>query len=456
MTAATTEPVRLPPGPRAPKAVQGLAMLAARHGAFEALAKRYGDAYTVNVPVFGRMVVVSSPTDVKELFTSSREIIGRPTNNLGDVLGSGSTFALDGDALHARRKLLLPPFHGKGMRSYERITEEEVMREIATWPEGREFETLEPMMRISLNTILRAVFGAEGAELDELRTLMPVAVEFGSKIALMPELVRRDLGPWSPGGRFAGYRRRMDALIASLMAEARSDPNFEEREDVLTMLLRARYEDGQPISDEHIADELLTLLVAGHETTSAQLSWAIERIRRHPKLLTRLTEEVDTGGSELRLATISEVQRTRPVLTAALRRTRTRVKLGEWVIPEDTTVMASLQLAMTAETSFPDAEAFNPDRFLGATPNPFAYVPFGGGMMRCVGASFATMEMDVAMRTMLRELRFEPTSAPGERRHSRGVSIAPGRGGRAVIHRRKPAVPQADTLSVSAGEHSAG
>ncbi|WP_137149090.1 cytochrome P450 [Mycolicibacterium sp. CR10] len=456
MTAATTEPVRLPPGPRAPKAVQGLAMLAARHGAFEALAKRYGSAYTVNVPVFGRMVVVSSPTDVKELFTSSREIIGRPTNNLGDVLGSGSTFALDGDALHARRKLLLPPFHGKGMRSYERITEEEVMREIATWPEGREFETLEPMMRISLNTILRAVFGAEGTELDELRTLMPVAVEFGSKIALMPELVRRDLGPWSPGGRFAGYRRRMDALIASLMAEARSDPNFEEREDVLTMLLRARYEDGQPISDEHIADELLTLLVAGHETTSAQLSWAIERIRRHPKLLTRLTDEVDAGGSELRLATLSEVQRTRPVLTAALRRTRTRVKLGEWVIPEDTTVMASLQLAMTAESSFPDADAFDPDRFLGATPNPFAYVPFGGGMMRCVGASFATMEMDVAMRTMLRELRFEPTNAPDERRHSRGVSIAPGRGGRAVVFRRKPSVVQADTLSVSAGEHSAG
>lgn len=455
MTAATTEPVRLPPGPRAPKVLQGLALLAARHGAFAALKRRYGDACTVNVPVFGRMVVVSSPADVKELFTSSREIIGRPTNNLGDVLGSGSTFALDGDALHARRKLLLPPFHGRGMRSYERITEEEVLREIATWPEGREFETLEPMMRISLNTILRAVFGAEGAELDELRTLMPVAVEFGSKIALMPDLVRRDLGPWSPGGRFAGYRRRMDALIASLIAEARSDPNFEERQDVLTLLLRARYEDGEPISDEHIADELLTLLVAGHETTSAQLSWVIERIRRYPQLLTRLTEEVDADGSELRLATISEVQRTRPVLTAALRRTRTRVKLGEWVIPEDTTVMASIQLALTAENSFPDAEAFDPDRFLGATPNPFAYVPFGGGMMRCVGASFATMEMDVAMRTMLRELRFEPTDAPGEPRHSRGVSIAPGRGGRAVIYRRKPPVPQADTMSASVREPSA-
>ena len=204
MTTATNDPVRLPPGPRAPKAVQGLALLAARHGAFEMLARRYGDAFTVNVPVFGRMVVLSSPADVKELFSSSREIVGRPTNNLGDVLGSGSTFALDGDELHERRRLLLPPFHGKGMRTYERITEEEVLAEIATWPEGEEFATLEPMMRISLNTILRAVFGAEGAALEELRTLMPVAVEFGSRIALMPDAVRRDFGPWSPGGRFAG------------------------------------------------------------------------------------------------------------------------------------------------------------------------------------------------------------------------------------------------------------
>jgi cytochrome P450 len=453
MATATTEPTRLPPGPRLPKTVQGIALLAARHGSIAALARRYGSSFTVNVPVFGQMVVVSEPELVKELFSTGRDLIGRPTNNLGDVLGDGSTFSLDGEELQERRKLLLPPFHGKGMRTYERITEEEVMREITTWPEGREFETLEPMMRISLNTILRAVFGAEGPALDELRTLMPVAVTFGSRIALMPAKVRRDLGPWSPGGRFAQYRRRMDALIESLIADARADPAFEERSDVLTLLLRARYENGEAISDAHIADELLTLLVAGHETTSAQLSWAVERIRRHPRLLSRLTDEVDASGSELRQATIAEVQRTRPVLTAALRRTKKRIRLGEWVIPEDTSVMASLQLAMAAEQSFPDSESFNPDRFVGAAPNPFAWIPFGGGMMRCIGAAFATMEMDVALRTMLRELRFEPTDAPGERRHSRGVAIAPGRGGRAVVYRRKTnASGGADSVSVA--DHS--
>ncbi len=453
MATATTEPVRLPPGPRIPKLIQGAAVLTARYGAITALGRRYGSTFTLNIPVFGETVVISDPVLVKDLFSTSRELIGRPRNNLGgDVLGPGSIFNLDGDALLARRKLLLPPFSGKSMRSYADITEQEVLREMQTWPEGVEFTTVEPMMRITLNTILRAVFGAEGEELDELRVLMPAAVEFGSKIALMPPVVRRDFGPWSPGGKFGEYRRRMDKLIKSLMADARSDPHFTERGDVLSLLLQARYDNGEPLPDSYIVDELLTMLVAGHETTSTQLAWTIERIRRHPELLTRLTDEVDAGGSELLLATIAESQRTRPVLTAALRRTKTRIKLGEWVIPEGDTILASTQLAMAAESSFPDADKFNPDRFVGNPPNPFAWIPFGGGMMRCIGASFATMEMEVTLRTMLREFRLEPTSEPDEKPHSRGVTVTPGRGGRAVVHRRKRSAPR-DVDSVSVAEN---
>jgi len=454
MTAATIEPVKLPPGPRIPKLIQGAAVLTARYGAIAALGRRYGSTFTLNIPVFGETVVISDPALVKELFSSSRELIGRPQNNLGgDVLGPGSIFNLEGDELLARRKLLLPPFSGKNMRAYESITEEEAIREIRTWPEGTEFATLDPMMRITLNTILRAVFGAEGAELDELRVLMPKAVEFGSKIALMPSIVRKDVGPWSPGGKFAQYRRRMDELLKSLMAQARSDPKFTERGDVLSLLLQARYDNGEPISDSYIVDELLTMLVAGHETTSTQLAWTIERIRRHPDLLTRLTEEVDAGGNELLLATIAESQRTRPVLTAALRRTKTRIRLGEWVIPEGDTILASTQLAMAAEQSFPDAEKFNPDRFVGNPPNPFAWIPFGGGMMRCIGASFATMEMEVTLRAMLREFRLEPTTEPDEKPHSRGVTVTPARGGRVVVYRRKDVAPR-DTDSVSVADRT--
>ncbi len=454
MATATSEPVRLPPGPRLPKLIQGAAVLTARYGAIAAFGRRYGSTFTLNIPVFGETVVISDPVLVKELFSAKRDLIGRPQNNLGgNVLGPGSIFNLDGEALMARRKLLLPPFSGKSMRSYESITEEEVMREIATWPEGIEFETLGPMMRITLNTILRAVFGAKGAELDEMRVLMPKAVEFGSKIALMPSIVRRDFGPWSPGGRLAAYRRRMDELIKQLMDEARSNPNSAEPGDVLSLLLQARYDDGEPIPDPHIVDELLTMLVAGHETTSTQLAWTIERIRRHPDLLDRLTEEADGGGSELLSATIAESQRTRPVLTAALRQTRTRICLGEWVVPEGDTIMASTQLAMAAEQSFPDADQFNPDRFVGNPPNSFAWIPFGGGMMRCIGASFATMEMEVTLRTMLRQFQLEPTSEPDEKPHSRGVTVTPARGGRLAVRRRNHAAADA-TDSTSVAESS--
>lgn len=454
MATETTDPVRLPPGPRWPKLVQGVAVLALRHSSIAALGRKYGPSFTLNLPVTGTTVVVSDPALVKDVFSTSRELIGRPTKNLGkEVLGEGSIFNLDGDALLARRKLLLPPLHGKSMRAFERITEEEVLREIGTWRDGVEFETLEPMTRITLNTILRAVFGAEGPALDRLRELIPAAVNFGSRLALAPEVVRKDFGPRSPGGRFAVYKREVDEVINGLMADARRDPDFTERSDVLSLLLQARDENGEPLSDRHIADELLTMLVAGHETTSTQLAWAIERIRRHPQVLARLVEEVDAGGTEYMLAVLAEVQRTRPVLTAALRRAKTRIRLGEWVVPEDATVMVSTQLAMAAQESFPDADAFDPDRFVGQSPNPFAWIPFGGGMMRCIGASFATMEMDVTMRTMLREFRIVPTNEPDERIHTRGVTVSPGRGGRLVVHRRTDRTPN-DANSVPAHDHS--
>ncbi len=436
MAEATADPVRLPPGPRIPKIVLGLAFVTARHRAVAAVGRRYGGAFTVDLPIFGETVVISDRALIKDLFTTSGELVGR-ASSLGTVLGPGSTFSLDGDEHRQRRKLLVPPFHGKRMAGYEAIVEEEVLREADTWPEGSEFETLQPMMRITLNAILRTVFGAQGSAFDELRQLLPPMVPLASRIAVLPPIVRHDLGPWSPWGRVQRYRRRYDEIIASLIAEARADPALGERNDVLALMLHARHEDGTPISDQHIADELLTLLAAGHETTANTLAWTIERLRRHPQLLSRLTEEVDTGGSELRQATIWEVQRTRPVVEATARMARTRIRLGEWVIPENHAVIASITMAHRSERNFADAKAFNPDRFLGTNPDTHTWIPFGGGIRRCIGAAFANMEMNVTLRTLLREFQFGTTDAAGERHHSRGVATAPGRGGRAVVYRRK-------------------
>ncbi|MDT5015265.1 MAG: hypothetical protein QOD39_1425 [Mycobacterium sp.] len=435
MAEATTDPVRLPPGPRIPKAVFGLAFLTARQKAVAAVGRRYGSSFTVRLPIFGETVVVSDRALVKDLFTANSNLVSRVAN-LGLVLGPGSTFSLDGDEHRERRKLLVPPFHGKRMVGYEAIVEEEVMREIASWPQGQEFETLEPMMRITLNAILRAVFGAQGTAFDELRQLLPPMVPLASRMAVLPPVLRKDLGPWSPWGRVQRSRRRYDEIIAALIAEARSDPAFEERNDVLALMLQARYDDGSAISDGHIADELLTLLAAGHETTATTLAWTIERLRRHPRLLSRLTAEVDAGGTELTQATIWEVQRTRPVVEATARVARERIRLGEWVIPKGHAVIASITMAHQSEENFADPKSFNPDRFLGANPDTHTWIPYGGGIRRCIGAAFANMEMTVTLRTLLREFEFGTTYAAGERRHSRGVATAPGRGGRAVVYRR--------------------
>jgi cytochrome P450 len=441
MAEPTTDPVRLPPAPRIPKLLQGVGFLAARDKAVAAVSKRYGPTFTLNLPIFGPTVVIGDPALIKELFTAKPDLIAR-AGVLGEMFGPGSTFSLAGAEHRERRKLLVPPFHGKRMAGYEAIVEEEVMREVASWPEGQEFETMPSMMRITLNAILRTVFGAEGTALNELRDCLPQMVLYASRLAVMPPVVRRDFGPRSPGRKLAENRRRYDEIIARLIADIRNDPAFEQRTDVLSLLLQARYDDGSPIADDHVADELLTLLAAGHETTATTLAWTVERLRRHPRLLARLAAEVDAGGSELVQATIWEVQRTRPVINGTARITKTRIRLGDWVIPERHVVMASITLAHVAASSFPNAEVFDPDRFVGNPPDNYAWIPYGGGVRRCIGAAFANMEMVVTLRTLMREFEFGSTYTAGERRHSRGVATAPGRGGRAVVYRRRASAPQ--------------
>jgi cytochrome P450 len=445
---ATTDPVRLPPTVPLPKPVTAVAFLAAGSRAVKALGRRYGSAFTVRMPIVGRAVIISDPAQIKELFTAGSDLVKRP-GNLGKIFGPGSTFSLHGAEHRERRKLLIPPFHGRRMNAYEAIVEEEVLRETASWPEGQEFATLPSMMRITLNAILRAVFGADGAEFDELREVLPSIVGLGSRMSRLPLWARRDFGRFSPGGRVARLRSRYDAVITRLIADARSDPNFVERGDVLSMLLAARYEDGRAISDSHVADELLTLLAAGHETTATTLAWVVERLRRHPELLARLKAEADGEGSQLAQATVWEVQRTHPVIEGTGRITRTRIRLGEWVIPEKQIVVVSMVLAHSAESNFPNPDAFDPDRFVGNPPDTSLWVPYGGGVHRCVGAAFANMEMLVTLRTLLRRFEFATTDAAGESHHSRGIANAPGRGGRAVVHRRPArAVDAAQVLPV--------
>jgi cytochrome P450 family 138 len=221
---------------------------------------------------------------------------------------------------------------------------------------------------------------------------------------------------------------------------------------VLSIMLQARYDDGERMTNRQIADQLTTLLAAGHETTATTLAWAVERLRRHPDVLARLVAEVDAGGSELRQATVLEVQRVRPVIDLTARRVKAEsLPLGPWVFPRGHTIMVGIGLVHSDETVFPHAARFDPDRFVGVKPDRYAWVPFGGGFRRCLGAAFADMEMNVVLATLLREFTVSPTTAPGERWHSRGVAYAPAKGGVAVVHRRPPRTGQH-----SVGQHSVG
>jgi hypothetical protein len=433
-------PTRVPPGPKLPPWVLAIGVVGLRRRSTQWLRRRYGTAATIRIPVVGDAVVISDPALVKQLFMASTDLIGYNEPNLGIVLGKGSTFSLDGEEHRRRRKLLMPPFHGKRMRGYESIVEEETLREAATWPHGEEFPVLRPMARITVNVIVRTVFGAEGADLDELRELLPRMVETASKLAMVPPALQRDFGRFSPWGRFLRMRARYDGIVQSLIDTALGDANLDERSDVLALLLQARYDDGTAISHRHVADELLTLLAAGHETTATTLAWAVERLRRHPQVLSRLIDEVDDDGSEFRQATILEVQRTRPVIDGTARRViGDCLPLGEWVVPHGWHVLVSILAVHEDDAVFPNAAAFDPDRFVGSPPDSYSWIPFGGGTRRCVGSAFANMEMDVVLRTLLRHYELAPSYRRDERWHSRGIAFAPGKGGLAVVQPRRTA-----------------
>lgn len=427
---------RRPPALPLPKALQGVAFGVFRRRTMRALIKRYGPVFAINVPFFGRTVVVADPALVRQVFSAPTDQLINVQPNLSRVFGPGSVFALDGAEHRNRRKLLAPPFHGQSIKNYEKVIEEETLRESANWPEGKEFRILEPMNRITLNVILRTVFGADGAELDFLRQIIPPWVELGSRMATIPE-PPFSTGRFSPWGRLAEFRRDFDRVVFTLIDKAQADPRLDERSDILALLLRSRYEDGTAMSRQDVSDELLTLLGAGHETTASSLGWAFERLRRHPAVLAELVAEVDAGGSDFRQATILELQRARTVIDFAGRHVAApSFELGEWEVPHGYTILVSIADLHENADVFGHPERFDPHRFIGAKPPTFAWLPFGGGTRRCIGAAFANTEMDVVLRTVLSHFTLETDDAPDEKNHHRGVAYTPKDGGRVVLRRR--------------------
>ena len=423
----------LPPGPSLPTTLQDVALVTRLRPFLRRCQRRHGDLFTVRVHHFGDIVVPADPALIKRTFTASPVALhsgeGSP---LGPVLGANSLLVTDEDVHLRQRKLLLPPFHGQRMQRYEQLIETVTREEIAGWPHDREFPVAPSTMRITLRAILLAVFGARGEALERLEQLLPPLTTIGSALTLTPYL-QHDLGPRSPWGRFKRLRAQVDAVCDELMAQARRDPDLAERSDVLALLVQATYEDGAPMRDAEIRDQLMTMLAAGHETTAAQLAWIVERLRRHPDVLERLVAEADAGGRELRDATIREVQRQRPVIMFTTRLVKEPFELGGFTLPPRTRIALAGALTHYDERLFPDPFAFSPERFVGRKPETYAWLPFGGGIRRCIGAAFAHMEMDVVLRTILQTYALAPTGAPPERMKFRGIAHTPARGGLARV-----------------------
>ncbi len=426
----------LPPGPRLPVGFQTLAMLTRQRPYLERCRRRFGPLYTTRVIGLGASVIVSDPDLIKQVFRADAAVLHAGTGSpLRDLLGANSLLGIDESQHLEQRRLLLPPF--QGMRAYQPMIAEIAAEEIDTWPDDVEFESRRPMQRITLRAILRAVFGAEGKELRELEELLPPWTVLGNRVALALWL-RRDLGPRSPWGRFLVLRTRINAVLDRLIAAAQTDANLEQRVDVLALMVQARHQDGSPMSSAEIRDQLVTMVVAGHETTANTLAWALERLRRHPQVLARLVEEAQNDGSSLREATIREVQRTRPVIPFAGRIVRQPFPLGDYTLSPGTRILIGACLTHYDPALFPHPERFDADRFLNVVPDTYAWIPFGGGVRRCIGASFAHMEMDVVLRVLLERVELLPTEAPDEPWFVRGLVWSAGHGGRAAVRRRAP------------------
>jgi cytochrome P450 family 135 len=400
--------------------------------------ERYGDVFSSHFPFFGRVVYVADPALVKQVFTGDPTVFHAGEANatvLGDALGEHSLLTLDEGRHLSQRKLLLPPFHGESVRRYADVMASAAADELARWPVGRAFALRPRMQAITLEVILRAVFGVrDGERMDRFRATIPRLGELSSALDWLP-FMQRDLGGLTPAARFRRVLAEVDELIYAEIAERRSlGPAAAERDDVLTLLLGARHEDGSPMSDVELRDELMTLLTAGHETTATGLSWAFERLLRTPRVLKRLAESLD--DDEYLDAVVKETLRVRPVVVDVARKLRRDIELGGWRLPAGTLVLPAIAAVHARPDLYPSPREFRPERFLDGGAESYSWIPFGGGVRRCMGASFAQVEMKVVLREVLRRVRLRAPSQRPERAQVRHVTAVPARGCRVVVEER--------------------
>ena len=403
--------------------------------------ERYGDLWTLQLMGGTTFVFVSDPNLIEEVFNADADLLqaGAAHRRIGTaLLGEGSLLLLDEPEHMEIKDLVMPPFHGEALERYREGIGRIAEQEIAEWPLNEPLPLLPRMQRIALDVIMTTAFGGtEGADLENLRTRIRDLLEFASSPVRMGQLHlahRRDKGYPK---RFVQVRDALDKAIFDVIARIRNDPNLDERTDVLSMLIRARRQDGSPLTDRELRDQLVTLMMQGHTSTATALAWALERLTRHPEVFERLRAELQTDGDEYLDAVIKESLRVRPPLPIAGAREVSRpFQLGGYEIPADTLVTVCIYLLHQNADLYPEPDRFRPERFLEQPAGRYTWIPFGGGLRSCIGASFALTQMKIVLRTLALQTRLEPAEQADEKIQRRGVGFSPARGARVVVRER--------------------
>jgi cytochrome P450 len=441
----------LPPGPRTPATLNTARLVARPLETLLGWRRRYGDLITVRFLLFGTGVYVADPQGIRELFTGDQSDLyaGEANEPLSPILGKNSVLILDGTEHMRQRKLLLPPFRGAAVAEWREVIREIAEAEVARWRAGEEIVVRERMRALTFDVICRAVFGvAERARVERLREAL-LAVLDTTSVVFFAEGVRRDLGPWSPWGRFKRQLATADALIYAEIDRRRRVPDAEEGgSDVLSLLLRARDESGQPMSDVELRDELMTMLAAGHETTATGLAWAFDLLLHNPAPLERLRDELDGDDDAYLDAVVTETLRLRPVIDAAERTLKAPRTIAGWDLPAGIRVYPGIAMVHRREDLYPNAAAFRPERFLDGGAKSYTWLPFGGGIRRCIGAALAQAEMAEVLRVILKRVELAPVSPRTDQVILRGITLAPRDGVRVRVTRR--ATPSGATRQTAA------
>jgi cytochrome P450 family 135 len=431
----------LPPGPRGPAFAQAVVWALRSEQFMRRCHRRYGNFFTVRVSSDGPSVFIADPAAIKEIFTGDAAILqaGAARTTMAPMFGPRSILLLDGADHMRQRKLMLPSFHGERMARYSEVIRDTTERALASWPRRRPFKLQPRLQDITLEVIMRAVFGIERpARLAEVRgrllqTLEMTASSLGELAAVQPWLIR-DLGRFSPGGQFRRAVADADAVLLEEIRARRAAPSLADRDDVLSLLLQARDESGEPMTDDELRDQLVTLLLAGHETTATALAWGFERLLRRPDALERATAEARGEHQDGYIdAIVTEILRLRPPVPITDRRLAAPFEAGGWTFPAGTTLFPAIWLVHRRADLYPDPDRFLPERFLGSSPDTYTWLPFGGGVRRCLGAAFATFEMKLVLRTILASATLRAANPRPEPSRRRAIVLAPGRGARAVL-----------------------